>query len=277
MSTERWQSLERIFAEARKLPADGRAAFISGECGADAALRAEALALLTADDASGDFMARPALERLARSVAADGGALRIGERIGAYTIDCLLGSGGAGEVWRARDHRLNRDVAIKVLLPHLSSDRERLRRFAEEARAAGALNHPNILTVYDVGEYAGMPFLVAECLEGKTLRQRLTEGCLPVAEAVRIAAGVANGLAAAHARGIVHRDLKPENVFVRADGDAKLLDFGIAKLELRHENGDGRPDNTADRRYRWDAGLHGARATQGRARPTRAPICSRSA
>jgi Tol biopolymer transport system component len=230
MSTPRWQSLERIFAEARELPASDRVAFVTRESGTDASLREAALALLTADDESGEFMAQPALERLARSVAADGGVLRSGERIGAYTIDRMLGSGGAGEVWRARDDRLDRDVAIKVLRPHLSSDRQRLRQFADEARAVGALNHPNILTVYDVGEHAGMPFLVAECLEGKSLRLRLTEGRMAVAEAARIAAGVAHGLAAAHARGIVHRDLKPENIFLRASGDPKLLDFGVAKL-----------------------------------------------
>jgi serine/threonine protein kinase len=150
-------------------------------------------------------MAKTALERLAESVAADGWSLQPGERIGVYTILRRLGAGGAGEVWRARDERLGRDVAIKVLLPHFSSDPERLRRFADEARAAGALNHSNILTVYDVGEHGGIPFLVSECLEGQSLRQRIDAGPVRADEAVTIAIGIARGLAAAHARGIVHR------------------------------------------------------------------------
>jgi serine/threonine protein kinase len=186
---------------------------------------------LSADQVSGDFMARPALDRLAQLFATDGSKLQSGVRMGAYTILRQLGSGGAGEVWRARDERLGRDVAIKVLLPHLSTDAEKLRRFAEEARAAGALNHPNVLTVHDVGEHEGMPFLVCECLEGRNLRERLDAGPIPAGEVIAVAIGVAHGLAAAHERGIVHRDLKPENTFLKSDGSVKLLDFGLAKLK----------------------------------------------
>ena len=171
MTAERWQQLERIFTEARQLPADARADFVVRACGADQPLREEAVCLLTADEAASQFMAKPALERLAQSVATDGWILRPGERIGAYSILRRLGVGGAGEVWRARDERLGRDVAIKVLLPHLSSDPQRMHGFADEARMASALNHANILTVYDVGEHRGIPFLVAECLEGQSLRR----------------------------------------------------------------------------------------------------------
>lgn len=231
MSTERWQRLERIFAEARQFSVEAQTEFVARACGADETLRREALSLLAADDAPGEFMAKPALDRLAQSVASEGWSLHSGERIGAYTILRLLGAGGAGEVWRARDERLGRDVAIKILLPHFSSDAERLRRFAEEARAAGALNHSNILTVYDVGEHRGIPFLVSECLEGQNLRRQMDAGPLPVEEAVAIALGCARGLAAAHARGIIHRDLKPENTFIRSDGGVKILDFGMAKLQ----------------------------------------------
>ena len=190
-------------------------------------------------------MERPAIERLAQAFAADGLNLQAGRRIGAYTIIRQLGFGGVGEVWRAKDERLGRDVAIKVLLPHLSTDSEKLRRFAEEARAAGTLNHPNILTVHDVGEHEGMPYLVSECLEGRNLRDRLKAGPMPVAEAVAVAMGIAQGLAAAHERGIVHRDLKPENTFLKSDGGVKLLDFGLAKLKVPSGNPAGGADDTA--------------------------------
>ena len=185
------------------------------------------------------------IDRLAQTFAADGLNLQPGRRIGVYTIIRQLGIGGAGEVWRAKDERLGRDVAIKVLLPHLSADAEKLRRFAEEARAAGTLNHPNILTVHDVGEYDGMPYLVSECLEGRNLRERLKAGPMPVAEAVAVALGIAQGLAAAHERGIVHRDLKPENTFLKSDGGVKLLDFGLAKLKLPNGNPTAGADDTA--------------------------------
>jgi Tol biopolymer transport system component len=154
----------------------------------------------------------------------------MGSRFGPYEITASLGAGGMGEVYRARDTRLGRDVAIKVLPAALAADPARLRRFEQEARAASALNHPNILVVYDVGTHERRPYLVEELLEGRTLRERLGEGALPVRKAVEIAAQVAQGLAAAHGRGIVHRDLKPENLFVTRDGVVKILDFGLAKL-----------------------------------------------
>jgi eukaryotic-like serine/threonine-protein kinase len=231
MSSQRWQRLERIFAEARQLSVEAQREFLARECGPDETLRVEALSLLAADDAPGEFMAKPAIERLAQSVASEGWSLQTGERIGAYTIIRLLGAGGAGEVWRARDERLGRDVAIKILLPHFSNDAERLRRFGDEARAAGGLNHSNILTVYDVGENRGIPFLVSECLEGKDLRRLMDAGPVPVEQTVAIALGCARGLAAAHVHGIVHRDLKPENTFIKSDGGVKILDFGMAKLQ----------------------------------------------
>ena len=244
MSTH-WQELDRIFAAARQMPAGDQAQFISEACGADAALLADAESLLSAGHLSGEFMERTALDRLAQLFAADGLNLEPGRRIGAYTIVRQLGVGGAGEVWRARDERLGRDVAIKVLLPHLSTDTEKLRRFAEEARAAGTLNHPNILIVHDVGEHEGMPYLVSECLEGRNLRERLKAGPIPLAEMIAVALGIAHGLAAAHERGIVHRDLKPENTFLKSDGSVKLLDFGLAKLKLPADNKQVGAEDTA--------------------------------
>jgi eukaryotic-like serine/threonine-protein kinase len=165
-----------------------------------------------------------------------------GVRLGAYEIVSLIGSGGMGEVYRARDPRLARDVAIKVLPSAFSSDIERLRRFEQEARAAAALSHPNILAVYELGTHENAPYIVSELLEGETLRERLQRGragALPTRKAIDYAIQIARGLSAAHERGIVHRDLKPENIFVTSDGRAKILDFGLAKLTERDPIGAG--------------------------------------
>ena len=156
-----------------------------------------------------------------------------GTRLGPYEIVSALGAGGMGEVYRARDTRLGRDVAIKVLPTGLSSDPDRLVRFEQEARAAAALNHPNILAVFDIGTHESAPYIVSELLEGETLRERLASGALPARKAIEYAIQVARGLAAAHEKGIVHRDLKPDNVFVTTDGRVKILDFGLAKLTER--------------------------------------------
>jgi serine/threonine protein kinase len=150
--------------------------------------------------------------------------------IGDYTIVSKIGEGGMGEVWRARDAKLGRDVAIKVLPAAFSSDAERLRRFEQEAQAAGALNHPNILVIYHIGTHSESPYIVSELLEGETLRERMGGVALPQRKAIDYALQTAHGLAAAHEKGIVHRDLKPENLFITKDGRVKILDFGLAKL-----------------------------------------------
>ena len=157
-------------------------------------------------------------------------ALPAGSKLGPYEIQSPLGAGGMGEVYRARDTRLNRDVAIKILPASYSADPERLQRFAQESRAAAALNHPNILSIYDIGETNGAPYVVSELLEGETLRDRLRNGPLSSRKAIDYAQQIARGLAAAHEKGIVHRDLKPENLFITNDGRAKILDFGLAKF-----------------------------------------------
>jgi hypothetical protein len=157
-------------------------------------------------------------------------ALASGVQLGPYEILAALGAGGMGEVYRARDSRLGRDVAIKILPAAFSADADRLRRFEQEARAAAALNHPNILAVHDIGTHDGAPYVVSELLEGTTLREALTAGPLPVRKALDYAIQICNGLAAAHEKGVVHRDLKPENLFITRDGRVKILDFGLAKL-----------------------------------------------
>jgi dipeptidyl aminopeptidase/acylaminoacyl peptidase len=157
-------------------------------------------------------------------------ALNPGTKLGPYDIESLLGAGGMGEVYRARDGRLNRTVAIKVLPKSFSADADRLQRFTQEARAAAALNHPNILSIFDIGEEQGAPYIVSELLEGTTLRELVRNGPMPVRKAIDCALQTARGLAAAHDKGIIHRDLKPENIFVTEDGRVKILDFGLAKL-----------------------------------------------
>src|SRR6266542_5726125 len=167
--------------------------------------------------------------------------LPAGTRLGPYEILSPLGAGGMGEVYRAKDSRLGRDVAIKVLPATLSQDPDRLKRFEQEARAAGVLNHPNITAVHDIGTADGAPYIVTELLEGETLRERLSTGPLPVRKAIDYAVQIVKGLAAAHEKGIVHRDLKPENLFLTKDGRVKILDFGLAKL--KPETGeDGKTD-----------------------------------
>jgi len=161
--------------------------------------------------------------------------LASGAKIGPYTVTSQIGAGGMGEVYRARDSRLDRDVAIKVLPSSFSSDADRLRRFAQEARAAAALNHPNILAIYDIGDERGAPYVVSELLEGETLRDRLRVGALATRKAIDYSLQVMRGLAAAHEKGIIHRDLKPENLFITTEGRVKILDFGLAKL-TRVEN-----------------------------------------
>jgi serine/threonine protein kinase len=157
-------------------------------------------------------------------------ALSSGTKLGPYEIQSLLGAGGMGEVYRAKDARLDRIVAIKVLPASFSVDHDRMQRFAQEARAAAALNHPNILSIFDIGDEHGSPYVVSELLEGETLRERLRSDALSSRKAIDYGLQVARGLAAAHEKGIVHRDLKPENLFITSDGRVKILDFGLAKL-----------------------------------------------
>ncbi|HUO17327.1 MAG TPA: protein kinase [Verrucomicrobiae bacterium] len=221
MTPERWQQIRDVLDKALELAPGERSAFLEWACSSDPSLRQEVETLL----ASGPDVRSSFLQSSMLRV-----TLTSGTKLGDYEVKSLLGSGGMGEVYRARDSRLGRDVAIKVLPPLLSADSERLRRFEQEARAAAALNHPNILAVFQMGTYEGAPYLVSELLEGETLREPIRRGRLAVRKAIDYGVQIARGLAAAHEKGIVHRDLKPENLFVTKDGRVKILDFGLAKL-----------------------------------------------
>src|SRR5580698_8366372 len=171
--------------------------------------------------------------------------LASGTRLSQYEILSSLGAGGMGEVYRARDTRLDRQVAIKVLPELVSADPDRLQRFEVEAKAAAALNHPNILAVYQMGTYAGVPYLVSELLEGKTLAETVRRGPLPLRKAIDYGVQIAHGLAAAHEKGIVHRDLKPDNLFVTKEERVKILDFGLAKvIQPKESSHNGTPTVT---------------------------------
>ena len=227
MTPERWQKVDEVLQAALDLPAAARAALLAETCTGDPELQREALSLIAAHDEAGDFLEAPALETDAQLLLE---ADEPDREIGPYKIVDRLGRGGMGEVFLAQDRRLGRMVALKTLPSYFVSDDERLRRFQNEARAASALNHPNILTIYEVGQSDGTHFIAAEYIEGETLRELISAGALTLGEVLDITAELLAGLSAAHAAGIIHRDIKPENVMRRADGSIKILDFGIAKL-----------------------------------------------
>lgn len=230
MKSERWRQIDEVFQAALERPPEHRAAFIGEACGDDDSLRLEVEKLLAADGEAGSLIETPAYAVAAPLIVEDDLQLLAGKTIGHYQIISFLGKGGMGEVYLARDTRLIREVAIKVLPSEYSTDTERLRRFEQEARVTSATNHPNILTVYDIGSYDGSPYIVEELLNGEDLHKALKREPIPLLRTLDYAQQIASGLAAAHAKGVVHRDLKPENLFVTADGFVKILDFGLAKL-----------------------------------------------
>jgi len=233
-SPDRWQRLEALFHEALELKPGARSEFLDKNCGEDQELRKEVESLLDSAEKPMDFLQKPVLDA-AQEMIADERREMIspGTELGHYKIISQLGAGGMGEVYLAEDTRLRRKVALKMIVPELASDNRGLQRFEQEAHAASALNHPNILTIYEFGQANGLHFIASEFIEGQTLRSMTLTGKLGLNAAVDIAIQIARALAAAHDNGIVHRDIKPENVIVRKDGIVKVLDFGIAKLSER--------------------------------------------
>jgi serine/threonine protein kinase len=230
MTPERWQRIKQIFDEALAMEANRRVAFLDQACAEDAELRREVTSLLAADEQNAGFLSALAIEVEARESAGQHGGLLSGKTLGRYEIQARIGAGGMGQVYLARDTRLKREVALKVLPAQFTSDAERLQRFKNEAWAASALSHQNIITIFDIDEFEGAHFIAAEYIEGLTLRQRLESGKPRLSETLDVAIQIAAALEAAHKAGIVHRDIKPENIMVRPDGLVKVLDFGIAKL-----------------------------------------------
>src|SRR5215469_11632822 len=226
--SERFERLEHLFLQTLDLRPEERGPFLDTACAGDRELRSEVESLLEHDGDSEQWIAE-ALQGTAQSLF-ETVSIKPGTRLEDYDIQKLIGAGGMGEVYRARDTRLARDVAIKVLPSFLKYHPDRLRRFEQEARAAAALNHPNILAVHQMGFYEGAPYVVSELLDGRTLRELMKDGPLPWRNAIGYGVQIARGLAAAHGKGITHRDLKPENLFLTRDGHVKILDFGLAKL-----------------------------------------------
>lgn len=233
MTPERYQRIGRFFDEALDLAPEQRAAWLAQACGTDTGLRAEVENLLANQLESEKFLSRPAMDIAAALLAQNQHASLLGQKINHYQILSLLGVGGMGEVYLAEDTQLGRRVALKVMPAELTDKKEPLQRFQQEARAASALNHPNILTIYEIGEANEVRFIAAEYVGGETLRECLSRERFTVSETLEIAMQIVAALEAAHQAGIVHRDVKPENVILRKDGLVKLLDFGIAKLAQR--------------------------------------------
>ncbi|HEV2667786.1 MAG TPA: serine/threonine-protein kinase, partial [Blastocatellia bacterium] len=236
MESERWRRIESLYYAALERDAAERAAFLIEECAGDDDLRREVESLLAVHEQAEGFMAEPALEIAAQVIAEDQSQTMSGRKINHYQVLSLLGAGGMGEVYLAEDTRLGRKVALKLLPQRFTQDRERVLRFQQEARAASALNHPNILTIYEIGEFEGRHFIATEFIDGQTLRE-LMNVQIKLRAALDVATQVASALSAAHEAGIVHRDIKPENIMARRDGYVKVLDFGLAKLTERFSPG----------------------------------------
>ena len=234
---ERRRRIEELCDAALDRDARERVAFVAAACGHDEALRAEVEALLAHAQKAEGFLEASMGEVAAHVLAAEDGASLVGRRIGSYEILSVLGRGGMGEVYRARDTKLGRDVAIKVVADAFLSDPERLARFEREARVLATLNHPHIGAIYGWEETEGVRGLVLELVEGATLAERLASGPLPIQEALSVALQIADALEAAHDKGIIHRDLKPANIEITPDGTVKVLDFGLAKVFAVDESG----------------------------------------
>src|SRR5215204_5337155 len=236
---DHWTTVKRIHQSALDFDPSERAAFVDESCGGDEALRREVQELLTYAAEAESFLERPAVDIAPKPDASHETSL-VGRSISHYQVLSLLGAGGMGEVYLARDPRLDRTVALKILPGELAADADRMERFTREAKAASALNHPNVATIYDVGESEGISFIAMEHVEGETLLARIS-GRMTPPEVVDIAVQAADALDLAHAKGITHRDIKPANLMLTHRGHVKVLDFGVAKMARNDEgslNGD---------------------------------------
>ena len=247
MNTERWRQIDELFQNAVELDPARRADYLEQACAGDHALRSEIESMIASDSSGWSFVEAPVLRVAAPLLSDDQPQVSPDETIGHYRIVAPIGRGGMGEVYLAQDERLGRKVALKLLLNDFTSDPSRMRRFQQEARAASALNHPNILTIYDIGEFENRYFIASEFIDGETLRQRLGRQRIPTTEALNIGIQMASALSVAHQAGIVHRDIKPENIMLRRDGYVKMLDFGLAKLAGQQE-----PTTETGASERWD-------------------------
>lgn len=228
---ERWQQIKDIFHSAQERPPAERPDFLDEVCGGDTSIREEVEALLTADAGNENFLTCPALEFAAGMLADDAAEFVAGDKVGRYEILCSLGAGGMGQIYLARDAQLGRNIALKLISQEFATDPRRVLRFEQEARAASALNHPNVCVIHEIGiTDQGRHFIAMEYIQGATLRDHLANGPLKPLEALQITVQVGAALASAHAVGIVHRDIKPENIMLRPDGYVKVVDFGLAKL-----------------------------------------------
>jgi serine/threonine protein kinase/Tfp pilus assembly protein PilF len=244
MKAERWKQVNDLFQSAVERAPGERAAFLDEACHGDEGLRREVGSLLTSYERSENFIELPAFQVAPELVTNDKAGALVGKVIGHYRIESLIGIGGMGEVYLARDERLGRNVALKLLPESLTTDETQLSRFKNEARTASSSNHPNILTVYEIGAEGNRQFIATEFIEGITLRASIARGRINPHAALEIAVQVASALAAAHEAGVVHRDIKPENIMLRPDGYAKVLDFGIAKLTEQRLASDNRTGET---------------------------------
>src|SRR4029453_14584864 len=230
MTPARFQTIEEIFRAALDQEPDQISAFLDTACQGDEVLRRKVEALLASRQRAAGFIEKSAVGFAPEFIQNGQADSLVGQKIGHYKISESIGTGGMGEVYLATDITAGRKAALKLLPRRFTGDAERLKRFQQEAHAVVALNHPNILTVYEIGEDHSIHYIASELIEGETLRQRLMRGRMQLSEAIEIAIQVASALAAAHDAGIVHRDIKPENIMLRPDGYVKVLDFGIAKL-----------------------------------------------
>ena len=227
---DRWHRVKELFQSALEREPSQRTAFLDQACGGDDELQKEVESLIASHEKTGSFIDAPAFEAAAQVLREKNPELTPGQRIGHYKILSLLGAGGMGEVYLAQDTRLGRKLALKMLPASFTADQKQVRRFEQEAHAASALNHPNIITIHDIGQIDAIHFIATEYIEGETLRQHLADNAMKLGEGIDVVIQVASALGAAHQAGIVHRDIKPENIMLRPDGYVKVLDFGLAKL-----------------------------------------------